>query len=192
MTMLLLARSVTTPRIRMGGLVASSATWSDRTSAIGCTSAAVPVPLAAAGDELRPHHAPAQARMTAPSLRNVLESLVPIMNSLLSRSPDRSLFLHGGCRRRRRLSGPSTRGHGFLTCGIRAEETDKLKTCRHGWQRISCRTLVAASPFHVHPPPCHEDGRWVHARYRPSHVGNAGLTGCVSRLGVLGVRVLRT
>ena len=45
----------------------------------------VSVPLLAAGDELRPHQAPVQARMTPPTLRNILESLVPIMNSLLSR-----------------------------------------------------------------------------------------------------------
>jgi hypothetical protein len=80
----------------MGGLVANSATGSDRTSAIGWMSAAASVPMAEVGDELRPHHAPAQARMTPPSLRNVLESLVPIMNSLLSQSRDRSLFLYVG------------------------------------------------------------------------------------------------
>ena len=99
MTILLPTWSVTTPRIRMGGLVASSATGSDRTSAIGWMSAAVSVPMAAAGDELRQHHAKAQARMTSPSFRNVLKFVVPIIDSLLSPSPDRSLFLHGWCRR---------------------------------------------------------------------------------------------
>ena len=30
----------------------------------------------------------------------------------------------------------STRGHEFLTCGIRAGDTDKLKTCRHKGMRM--------------------------------------------------------
>jgi len=32
------------------------------------------------------------------------------------------------------------RGHEFLTCGIRARATDKLKTCRHGRRHVPCRT----------------------------------------------------
>ena len=85
MTIWLSPRSVTTPRIRTGGLVASSAKGKDRTTAIGWRSRAESVVSATAGDELRPHHAPAQATMTPPSVRNVLEPLVPIMKSLLSR-----------------------------------------------------------------------------------------------------------
>ena len=41
----------------------------------------------------------------------------------------------------------STRGHEFLTCGIRAGDTDKLKTCRHGGQHIPCRTGQLPSLF---------------------------------------------
>jgi hypothetical protein len=34
--------------------------------------------------------------------------------------------------------GSSARGHEFLTCGIDAGDTDKLKTCRHGGQHTPC------------------------------------------------------
>ena len=35
---------------------------------------------------------------------------------------------------------------------------DKLKTCRHGAEHVSCRTLLAASPVHVHPSPQRKQG----------------------------------
>ena len=56
---------------------------------------------------------------------------------------------------RERFSGTrrsSARGHKFLTCGIDAGDTDKLKTCRHGGQHMSCRTLLLPSPFCFCPP----------------------------------------
>ena len=46
----------------------------------------------------------------------------------------------------------STRGHEFLTCGIRVWATDKLETCRHGGQHMSCRTGLGMLPFFLGGP----------------------------------------
>jgi len=41
----------------------------------------------------------------------------------------------------------STRGHEFLTCGIRVWATDKLETCRHRGQHFPCRTGLGTQLF---------------------------------------------